>query len=112
MTLPYLPVSQRVSGAYDCSLQINLVAAQMVLDREHANRLVFEGQEGLDPVVDLSLRGAQIRALVQGRASTWHRHLVLTPVTAPAGEAVSTLLFCLSSIPPCYASSALWPAVP
>lgn len=70
-------------------LQINLVAAQLIMDREHNNRIVFDGQEGLDPMVDLSLRGAQIRALIQGRASTWHRHLLLTPITAPAGEAVS-----------------------
>ena len=60
-----------------------------MMDREHANQIVFDGQEGLDPLVDLSLRGAQIRALIQGRASTWHRHLLLTPITAPAGEAVS-----------------------
>ena len=76
--------------------QINLVAAQLVLDREHNNRLVFDGQEGLDPVVDLSLRGAQIRALIQGRASTWHRHLILTPITAPVGEAVSPSRLCLA----------------
>ena len=77
-------------------MQINLVAAQLVLDREHNNRLVFDGQEGLDPVVDLSLRGAQIRALIQGRASTWHRHLILTPITAPVGEAVSRSRHCLA----------------
>lgn len=71
-------------------VQINLVAAQLMLDREHSNRLVFEGKEGLDPLVDLSLRGAQIRAVIQGRASTWHRHLVLMPITAPAGETVRT----------------------
>ena len=68
--------------------QINLVATQLVLDREHNNRLVFDGQEGLDPVVDLSLRGAKIRALIQGRASTWHNNLLLTPISSPAGEAV------------------------
>lgn len=73
-------------------LQINLVAAQLMLDREHVNRIIFDGQEGLDPLVDLSLRGAQIRALIQGRASRWHRHLLLTPTSAPVGEAVGYLL--------------------
>ena len=62
-----------------------------MLDREHVNRIIFDGQEGLDPLVDLSLRGAQIRALIQGRASKWHRHLLLTPTSAPVGEAVSIL---------------------
>ena len=73
------------------SLQINLVAAQLMLDREHVNRIVFDGQEGLDPIVDLSLRGGQIRALIQGRASKWHRHLLLMPTSAPVGEAVGHL---------------------
>ena len=59
-----------------------------MLDREHVNRIIFDGQEGLDPIVDLSLRGAQIRALIQGRASKWHRHLLLMPTSAPVGEAV------------------------
>ena len=40
--------------------QINLVAAQLVLDREHANRIVFNPEDGLDPLVDLRLRGAQV----------------------------------------------------
>ena len=32
-------------------MQINLVATQLTLDREHANRLLFDGQEGMDPQV-------------------------------------------------------------
>ena len=69
-------------------MQINLVATQMVVEREHANRLTFTPGAGLDPHVDLALTGTQLRALVQGRASTWQQHLTLTPTSVPPGEAV------------------------
>ena len=42
-------------------VQVNLVATQLVLDREHPNRLVFSPSRGLDPLLDLRLRGAQVR---------------------------------------------------
>lgn len=71
-------------------LQINLVATQLVVDREHANRVVFTPETGMDPAIDLALVGSQLRALVQGRASTWQQHLTLTPTAGPPGEAVST----------------------
>lgn len=41
-------------------LQVNLVATQLVLDREHPNRIVFSPNRGLDPILDLRLRGAQV----------------------------------------------------
>ena len=41
-------------------MQVNLVATQLVLDREHPNRLVFSPSRGLDPLLDLRLRGAQV----------------------------------------------------
>lgn len=41
-------------------VQVNLVATQLVLDREHPNRLVFSPSRGLDPLLDLRLRGAQV----------------------------------------------------
>jgi hypothetical protein len=40
--------------------QVNLVATQLVLDREHPNRIVFSPNRGLDPLLDLRLRGAQV----------------------------------------------------
>lgn len=40
--------------------QVNLVATQLVLDREHPNRLVFSPSRGLDPLLDLRLKGAQV----------------------------------------------------
>lgn len=70
-------------------MQINLVATQLVVEREHANRVVFTPGQGLDPHVDLALSGAQLRALIQGRASAWQQHVTLTPTSAPPGEAVS-----------------------
>ena len=42
------------------AVQVNLVATQLVLDREHPNRLVFSPSRGLDPLLDLRLRGAQV----------------------------------------------------
>ena len=41
-------------------MQVNLVATQLVLDREHPNRIVFSPSRGLDPLLDLRLRGAQV----------------------------------------------------
>ena len=36
------------------------MATQLVLDREHPNRVVFSPSRGLDPLLDLRLRGAQV----------------------------------------------------
>ena len=79
-------------------VQINLVATQMVVEREHANRLTFTPGAGLDPHLDLALTGTQLRALVQGRASNWQQHLTLTPTSAPPGEAVGHLLLAEQSL--------------
>lgn len=66
-------------------MQVNLVATQLVLDREHPNRLVFEEGQGLDPNIDLKFRGPNLRALIQGKASTWQSHLTLTPAGGSGG---------------------------
>ena len=58
--------------------EINLVATQMVLDREHPNRVVFDPDAGLDPTLDLALLGSQLRAVIQGRASAWQDNIILT----------------------------------
>ena len=70
-------------------MQINLVATQLVVDREHANRVVFSPETGTDPVVDLALVSSQLRATVQGRASAWQQHVTLTPTSASPGEAIA-----------------------
>jgi hypothetical protein len=64
---------------------INLVATQVRLSREHPNRAVFVPEHGLDPTLDVSLVGADLRALVQGKASDWTNNLVITSGTSRAG---------------------------
>jgi len=66
-------------------VQVNLVATQLVLDREHTNRLVFVDGQGLDPNMDLKFRGPNLRALIQGPASSWQSHLTLTPTGGSGG---------------------------
>jgi len=66
------------------------VATQLQLDREHPNRLVFSSEAGLDPAVDVVLTGSRLRAHINGRASAWQDHIVLTSgprsnTTAAAG---------------------------
>jgi hypothetical protein len=64
------------------------VATQLQLDREHPNRLVFSPEAGLDPAVDVVLAGSRLRAHINGRASAWQDHIVLTSgprSNAPAG---------------------------
>ena len=58
--------------------EINLVATQLQLEREHPNRLVFTPEAGLDPTVDVALAGSRLRAVIKGRASAWQDHIVLT----------------------------------
>lgn len=72
-------------------MQVNLVATQLVLDREHPNRMVFEDGQGLDPNIDLKFRGPNLRALIQGKASTWQSHLTLTPTGGSGGEKLPLL---------------------
>ena len=68
-------------------VQVNLVATQLVLDREHNNQMVFDGKEkGLDPRVDLKFRGANLRVFIQGPASSWQSHLTLTPTGGSGGQ--------------------------
>lgn len=63
---------------------LNLVAAQLELDREHSNTLSFGGATGgaagLDPVVDIVLTSGDLRLSVLGRASEWADHLVMQSV--------------------------------
>jgi hypothetical protein len=66
---------------------INLVATQVRLSREHPNRAVFVPEHGLDPTLDVSLVGADLRALVQGKASNWTDNLVVTSGSSRSGAA-------------------------
>ena len=46
--------------------EVNLVAPQLALDREHANLISFQAeQSGLDPVVDVVMTGGDLRVAIQ-----------------------------------------------
>lgn len=82
------PVLIRPSGVISFERgEINLVATQVRLSREHPNRAVFVPEHGLDPTLDVSLVGADIRALVQGKASNWTDSLVITSGSSRSGAA-------------------------
>ncbi|KAI5082263.1 hypothetical protein GOP47_0002006 [Adiantum capillus-veneris] len=57
---------------------VNLVATQVRLNRDHPNRARFEPEQGLDPTLDLALVGADWQLKVQGRARNWQDNLVIT----------------------------------
>lgn len=71
---------------------VNLVATQVRLDRDHPNRVVFSPDKGLDPFVDMAFLGTDLRALIQGPASRWTDSLTLTSsaqVTPSEGDTIS-----------------------
>ncbi|KAK9862508.1 hypothetical protein WJX84_009406 [Apatococcus fuscideae] len=71
--------------------EVNLLATQLVLERDHPNRLMFQPEDSLDPVLDIALRGADLRALIKGHASSWQQHLVLSPTKGSPGEGAEQL---------------------
>lgn len=80
------PILIRPSGAISFERgDINLVATQVRLNREHPNRALFVPEHGLDPTLDVSLVGADISALVQGKASNWTDNLVITSRSSRSG---------------------------
>lgn len=45
---------------------VNLVATQLALDRDHANLVSFAAdQSGLDPLVDLVMSGGDLRVAIK-----------------------------------------------
>ena len=88
------PARLRPSGVvtFD-SGDVNLLATQVHLNREHPNRAIFVPEQGLDPTLDVSLVGADLRVLIQGRASAWQESLTITAAApgrgAGSGEGVS-----------------------
>lgn len=81
------PMEVRPSGSIRLdSGEVNLVATQVKLKRDHPNRAVFIPSQGLDPNLDISFVGADLMAMIQGRASTWQDHVVLTYLGTGAGE--------------------------
>ncbi|KAH6835833.1 embryo defective 2410 [Perilla frutescens var. hirtella] len=57
---------------------VNLVATQVRLKREHLNVAKFEPDNGLDPTLDLALVGSEWQFRIQSRASKWQEKLVVT----------------------------------
>ncbi|XP_022729806.1 uncharacterized protein LOC111284940 isoform X2 [Durio zibethinus] len=57
---------------------VNLVATQVRLKREHLNIAKFEPDHGLDPMLDLALVGSEWQFRIQSRASNWQDKLVVT----------------------------------
>jgi len=81
------PGALRPSGCVSLTNgEVNLLATQARLNREHANRVVFDPEHALDPMLDVCLTSADLRVLVQGRASGWQRGMTITRPGAPGGE--------------------------
>ncbi|UPQ99883.1 chloroplast protein TIC236 [Chloropicon primus] len=57
---------------------VNLVATQLSLNPEYPNRAVFVPEHGLDPTLDISLVAPDLKAMIQGRASSWQDNLILS----------------------------------
>ncbi|CAK8568700.1 unnamed protein product [Lathyrus sativus] len=63
--------------------EVELLATQVRLKREHLNIAKFEPEYGLDPMLDLALVGSQFKYKIQGRASNWQGSLekdTLSPI--------------------------------
>ena len=80
------PSQVRVRGTVRLpSGDVNLVATQLALDREHANLITFTSESGLDPLVDLVMKGGDLRVAIQvgrcrarqGLRGAARRHVVL-----------------------------------
>lgn len=70
---------------------VNLVATQVRLNRDHANRAKFEPDQGFDPSLDLALVGADWQIKVQGLASKWQDNLVVTSIRTGEQDALTPI---------------------
>ncbi|KDP32279.1 hypothetical protein JCGZ_13204 [Jatropha curcas] len=68
---------------------VNLVATQVRLKREHLNIAKFEPEYGLDPMLDLALVGSEWQFRIQSRASNWQDKLVVTSTRSVEQDALS-----------------------
>ncbi|KAL8521965.1 hypothetical protein ACS0TY_012205 [Phlomoides rotata] len=69
---------------------VNLVATQVRLKREHLNIAKFEPDNGLDPVLDLALVGSEWQFRIQSLASKWQEKLVVTSTRSVEQDVLST----------------------
>ncbi|KAL5975173.1 hypothetical protein ACLOJK_031852 [Asimina triloba] len=68
---------------------VNLVATQVRLKRDHLNIAKFEPDLGLDPVLDLTLVGSEWQFRIQSPASKWQDNLVVTSTRSVEQDAFS-----------------------
>ncbi|OMO80485.1 hypothetical protein COLO4_24068 [Corchorus olitorius] len=68
---------------------VNLVATQVRLKREHLNIAKFEPEHGLDPMLDLALVGSEWQFRIQSRASNWQDKLVVTSTRSVEQDVLS-----------------------
>ncbi|KAL3650861.1 hypothetical protein CASFOL_007264 [Castilleja foliolosa] len=68
---------------------VNLVATQVRLKREHLNIAKFESDNGLDPTLDLALVGSEWQFRIQSRASKWQEKLVVTSTRSVEQDVLS-----------------------
>ncbi|XP_027329428.1 uncharacterized protein LOC113845923 isoform X1 [Abrus precatorius] len=69
--------------------EVDLVATQVRLKREHLNIAKFEPEYGLDPMLDLALVGSEWQFRIQGRASNWQDKLVVTSTRSVEHDSLS-----------------------
>lgn len=68
---------------------VNLVATQVRLKREHLNIAKFEPDNGLDPMLDLALVGSEWQFRIQSPASKWQDKLVVTSTRSVEQDVLS-----------------------
>ncbi|KAL8218910.1 hypothetical protein R6Q57_022283 [Mikania cordata] len=68
---------------------VNLVATQVRLKREHLNTAKFEADNGLDPMLDLALVGSEWQFRIQSRATKWQDSLVVTSTRSVEQDVLS-----------------------
>ncbi|XP_071723497.1 protein TIC236, chloroplastic-like [Rutidosis leptorrhynchoides] len=68
---------------------VNLVATQVRLKREHLNVAKFEPEQGLDPMLDLVLVGSEWQFRIHSRASNWQDKLVVTSTRSVEQDVLS-----------------------
>ena len=105
---PVHPDTVAISGSLKLpSGEINLLAAQFELDREHENLIMFGPMSpsaepnrpatvGVDPLVDVALNSGDLKVSITGKASEWSEHLIMQSVGRgssgmDAGEKLDTL---------------------
>ncbi|CAD5167233.1 unnamed protein product [Musa acuminata subsp. malaccensis] len=69
--------------------EVNLVATQARLKRDHLNIAKFEPDLGLDPTLDLALVGSDWQLRIQSRASSWQDNLIVTTTRSVDQDALT-----------------------